>query len=165
MAVSLSGSVSSLQSSLQLLESATDTLDAGVSDFPRLCKVLQTTRVCFTIGDQFTCLGAQEPLILTWYTSTSSSSQNPPSATRKKPSSTKSRRAYPIFWALHRTTSTDLHDARKRLRPSAHYKKDGWGMVHACRLLPGKVSVAATAAEAEAARTQHRSEERWSCGS
>lgn len=50
MAASLSSSVSSLQSSLNLLESATDILDAGVSDFPRLCKVLQTTRVRPTLA-------------------------------------------------------------------------------------------------------------------
>ena len=43
----LAFSVSSLQSSLQLLESSINTLDAGVNDFPRLAKVLQTTRVRF----------------------------------------------------------------------------------------------------------------------
>jgi len=45
MAASLSTSVSSLQSSLQLLDSSINILDQGVNDFPRLCKVLQTTRV------------------------------------------------------------------------------------------------------------------------
>lgn len=45
MASSLASSVSSLQSSLQLLDNSINTLDAGVNDFPRLCKVLQTTRV------------------------------------------------------------------------------------------------------------------------
>ncbi|KAJ5094489.1 DASH complex subunit Spc19 [Penicillium angulare] len=44
MASSLASSVSSLQSSLQLLDNSISTLDEGVSDFPRLCKVLQTTR-------------------------------------------------------------------------------------------------------------------------
>ncbi|KAL2373559.1 mitotic spindle biogenesis protein Spc19 [Blastomyces gilchristii SLH14081] len=44
MATSLSSSVSSLQASLQLLESSINILDEGVSDFPRLRKVLQTTR-------------------------------------------------------------------------------------------------------------------------
>ncbi|KAI1940062.1 DASH complex subunit spc19 [Ophidiomyces ophidiicola] len=44
MANSLSSSVSSLRSSLQLLESSIDILDEGVNDFPRLCKVLQSTR-------------------------------------------------------------------------------------------------------------------------
>ncbi|OJD15015.1 hypothetical protein AJ78_04700 [Emergomyces pasteurianus Ep9510] len=44
MATSLSSSVFSLQSSLQLLESSINILDEGVNDFPRLCKVLQTTR-------------------------------------------------------------------------------------------------------------------------
>ncbi|EER44199.1 mitotic spindle biogenesis protein Spc19 [Histoplasma capsulatum H143] len=44
MASSLSSSVSSLQTSLQLLESSINILDGGVNDFPRICKVLQTTR-------------------------------------------------------------------------------------------------------------------------
>lgn len=42
---SLASSVSSLQSSLHLLDSSISTLDSGVNDYPRLCKVLQTTRV------------------------------------------------------------------------------------------------------------------------
>lgn len=45
MASSLASSVSSLQLSLQLLDSSINILDSGVNDFPRLCKVLQTTRV------------------------------------------------------------------------------------------------------------------------
>ncbi|KAK2867999.1 hypothetical protein FQN49_003261 [Arthroderma sp. PD_2] len=44
MAAALSASVSSLRASLQLLESSIDILDEGVNDFPRLCKVLQSTR-------------------------------------------------------------------------------------------------------------------------
>nr|POE62540.1 dash complex subunit spc19 [Quercus suber] len=40
----LQGCVSSLQSSMQLLESSISILDAGVNDYPRLAKVLQTTR-------------------------------------------------------------------------------------------------------------------------
>lgn len=44
----LQGCVSSLRTSMQLLESSINTLDAGVHDYPRLSKVLQTTRVrCF----------------------------------------------------------------------------------------------------------------------
>lgn len=39
---SLGPAVSSLRSSLSLLESSINILDEGVSDFPRLCKVLQT---------------------------------------------------------------------------------------------------------------------------
>ena len=45
MTSSLASSVTSLQSSLQLLDNSISTLDSGVNDFPRLCKVLQTTRV------------------------------------------------------------------------------------------------------------------------
>jgi DASH complex subunit SPC19 len=41
----LQGCVSSLRSSMQLLESSINILDAGVNDYPRLAKVLQTTRV------------------------------------------------------------------------------------------------------------------------
>lgn len=46
MANSLEGCVSSLRSSMQLLDSSITILDSGVNDFPRLAKVLQTTRVC-----------------------------------------------------------------------------------------------------------------------
>ncbi|KAF2021648.1 DASH complex, subunit Spc19 [Aaosphaeria arxii CBS 175.79] len=40
----LEGCVSSLRNSMQLLDSSINILDSGVNDFPRLCKVLQTTR-------------------------------------------------------------------------------------------------------------------------
>ncbi|KAK3110926.1 DASH complex subunit spc19 [Teratosphaeriaceae sp. CCFEE 6253] len=40
----LSGCVASLRSSMQLLDSSIHILDSGVSDYPRLAKVLQTTR-------------------------------------------------------------------------------------------------------------------------
>lgn len=45
MALALEGCVSSLRSSMQLLDSSINILDSGVNDFPRLAKVLQTTRV------------------------------------------------------------------------------------------------------------------------
>ncbi|KAJ5944008.1 hypothetical protein N7516_004176 [Penicillium verrucosum] len=54
MAASLSSSVTSLQSSLQILDSSISTLDAGVNDFPRLCKVLQTTRRSNPLLDEIT---------------------------------------------------------------------------------------------------------------
>ncbi|MCJ1291091.1 hypothetical protein MMC34_002634 [Xylographa carneopallida] len=44
MAAPLSGCVTSLQSSISLLGSSISILDSGVNDFPRLAKVLQTTR-------------------------------------------------------------------------------------------------------------------------
>jgi len=50
MANPLAGCVNSLQSSISLLSSSIAILDTGVNDFPRLGKVLQTTRVsgsCF----------------------------------------------------------------------------------------------------------------------
>ncbi|PLN80709.1 putative mitotic spindle biogenesis protein Spc19 [Aspergillus taichungensis] len=62
MAASLSSSVSSLQSSLHLLDSSISTLDAGVSDFPRLCKVLQTTRH-FELLPEPTLREAQQSLL------------------------------------------------------------------------------------------------------
>ncbi|OAA47125.1 DASH complex, subunit Spc19 [Metarhizium rileyi] len=43
-APSYAGCVSSLRSSLNFLESSVKTLDGGVSDFPRLVKVLKTVR-------------------------------------------------------------------------------------------------------------------------
>lgn len=44
-ATALRGCVGSLMNSMQLLESSISILDAGVNDYPRLAKVLQTTRV------------------------------------------------------------------------------------------------------------------------
>lgn len=41
----LSSCVSSLRSSMQLLDSSISILDSGTSDFPRLARVLQATRV------------------------------------------------------------------------------------------------------------------------
>ena len=41
----LQGCVQSLRTSMQLLDSSINILDSGVSDYPRLSKVLQTTRV------------------------------------------------------------------------------------------------------------------------
>jgi hypothetical protein len=41
----LEGCVGSLRSSMQLLDSSINILAEGVNDFPRLAKVLQTTRV------------------------------------------------------------------------------------------------------------------------
>ncbi|RAK77181.1 DASH complex subunit SPC19 [Aspergillus fijiensis CBS 313.89] len=62
MAEHLQLSVSSLQSSLQLLDSSISTLDAGVSDFPRLSKVLQTTRH-FELLPEPTLREAQQSLL------------------------------------------------------------------------------------------------------
>ncbi|KAK8202025.1 DASH complex subunit spc19 [Zalaria obscura] len=50
-AVALEGCVSSLRSSMQLLDSSINILDSGVNDFPRLAKVLQTERVYHKILD------------------------------------------------------------------------------------------------------------------
>ncbi|EYE98153.1 DASH complex subunit SPC19 [Aspergillus ruber CBS 135680] len=60
--VALASSVSSLQSSLQLLDSSINTLDSGVNDFPRLCKVLQSTRH-FELLPEPTLREAQQSLL------------------------------------------------------------------------------------------------------
>ncbi|EED20203.1 mitotic spindle biogenesis protein Spc19, putative [Talaromyces stipitatus ATCC 10500] len=59
---SLSSSVTSLRTSLQLLESSIDILDTGVNDFPRLSKVLQTTRH-FELLPEPTLQEAQQSLL------------------------------------------------------------------------------------------------------
>ncbi|GAB7359773.1 hypothetical protein MBLNU230_g6944t1 [Neophaeotheca triangularis] len=67
----LSGCVSSLHSSMQLLDSSIHILDAGVSDYPRLSKVLQTTRHFELVSEpalqqaQSTLLGEIQPEIST----------------------------------------------------------------------------------------------------
>ncbi|KAJ5130581.1 uncharacterized protein N7515_006620 [Penicillium bovifimosum] len=62
MAGSLSASVTSLQSSLQILDNSITTLDSGVNDLPRLCKVLQTTRH-FELLPEPTLREAQQSLL------------------------------------------------------------------------------------------------------
>ncbi|KAJ5773617.1 DASH complex subunit Spc19 [Penicillium paradoxum] len=62
MASSLSSSVTSLQSSLQILDNSINTLDSGVNDFPRLRKVLQTTRH-FELLPEPTLREAQQSLL------------------------------------------------------------------------------------------------------
>ncbi|CRG85689.1 DASH complex subunit SPC19 [Talaromyces islandicus] len=62
MADSLASSVTSLRSSLQLLDSSIDILDSGVNDFPRLTKVLQTTRH-FELLPEPTLQEAQQALV------------------------------------------------------------------------------------------------------
>ncbi|KAL4881039.1 DASH complex subunit Spc19 [Aspergillus karnatakaensis] len=62
MAASLSASVASLQSSLGLVDSSISILDAGVSDFPRMSKVLQTTRH-FELLPEPTLREAQQALL------------------------------------------------------------------------------------------------------
>ncbi|KAA8647227.1 hypothetical protein EYZ11_008653 [Aspergillus tanneri] len=62
MAASLSAAVTSLQSSLDVLDSSIETLESGVSDFPRLSKVLQTTRH-FELLPEPTLREAQQALL------------------------------------------------------------------------------------------------------
>ncbi|KAL4808830.1 DASH complex subunit Spc19 [Aspergillus unguis] len=62
MAASLASSVASLQSSLELVDDSISTLDSGVSDFPRMSKVLQTTRH-FELLPEPTIREAQQALL------------------------------------------------------------------------------------------------------
>ncbi|BCS29297.1 DASH complex subunit SPC19 [Aspergillus puulaauensis] len=62
MAGSLASSVASLQSSLQLVDSSISILDSGVSDYPRMTKVLQTTRH-FELLPEPTIRDAQQSLL------------------------------------------------------------------------------------------------------
>jgi DASH complex subunit SPC19 len=55
MASALEGCVASLRASMQNLDSTINILDDGVSDMPRLAKVLQTTRVRTTHGQKSRC--------------------------------------------------------------------------------------------------------------
>ena len=59
---SLGPAVSSLRSSISLLESSISTLDEGVSDFHRLCKVLQTQQH-FELLPEPTLREAQQSLV------------------------------------------------------------------------------------------------------
>ena len=59
---SLGPAVTSLKSSLTLLESSISILDEGVSDFPRLCKVLQTQQH-FELLAEPTLKEAQQSLV------------------------------------------------------------------------------------------------------
>ncbi|PYH97022.1 putative mitotic spindle biogenesis protein Spc19 [Aspergillus ellipticus CBS 707.79] len=62
MADHLQASVTSLQSTLGLVDSSISTLESGISDFPRLCKVLQTTRH-FELLPEPTLREAQQSLL------------------------------------------------------------------------------------------------------
>jgi DASH complex subunit SPC19 len=59
---SLGPAVSSLRSSLSLLQSSISILDEGVSDFPRLCKILQTQQH-FELLPEPTLQEAQQSLL------------------------------------------------------------------------------------------------------
>ncbi|KAM0718297.1 hypothetical protein Q7P37_006629 [Cladosporium fusiforme] len=70
----LQGCVSSLRTSMQLLESSINILDTGVHDYPRLSKVLQTTRHFELVSEpslqtaQQTLLSSLEPELNTLLT-------------------------------------------------------------------------------------------------
>jgi hypothetical protein len=91
--MALEGCVSSLRSSMQLLDASINILDEGVNDFPRLSKVLQTTRVCIECPKTLRQHSTNS-------TSTLSSSQNPtsnPPNLRSSPKSApKSKASFPV---------------------------------------------------------------------
>lgn len=92
MAHSLEGCVSSLRETLSLLDSSISTLDAGVNDFPRLSKVLQTTRVRLK-----PLLSSSTPAILTDCRSISKSLASQPSRKPNPPCFPKSNQKYPHY--------------------------------------------------------------------
>jgi hypothetical protein len=73
MASPLEGCVGSLRNSMQLLDSSINILTEGVNDFPRLARVLQTTRVSFPCLNWYYVEGIN----LTLHNSTLNSSLNP----------------------------------------------------------------------------------------
>ena len=121
MAASLSSSVTSLQSSLQILDNSISTLDAGVSDFPRLCKVLQTTRVCSSDFIPEKIYEAESNHLRLHSTSRSSLSLH--CVKRSNPSLTKSPQASPISSHYHQITSKSLRAVNKASRRNANCKK------------------------------------------
>lgn len=79
--------VDSLRSSLKFLEASVETIDRGVSDFPRMVGVLKTVRVCTSSSSNIRCA-----LSLTFAYSTTNSFRNrrllrlrPPSEMRLDP--------------------------------------------------------------------------------
>lgn len=101
MASALEGCVGSLRASMQNLDSTINILDDGVSDMPRLAKVLQTTRVR-TIR-KVSGFVRQSMLITT---STSNSSPNQTSKQRKAHCSRRSAQKSTTCSNASKTTST-----------------------------------------------------------
>jgi hypothetical protein len=64
--MALDGCVGSLRSSMQLLDSSINILEEATNDFPRLSKVLQTTRVGYN-ASVFSCFQADINLALRTY--------------------------------------------------------------------------------------------------
>lgn len=113
----LQGCVSSLRTSMQLLESSINILDTGVNDYPRLTKVLQTTRVCL---NDFLRHNKQQSH---YSHSTSNSSPNPPSKPPNKPSSPPSNPNSTPSSPASKPTSTKWRAANNPSRPKQNCKK------------------------------------------
>ena len=125
----LKGCVSSLRTSMQLLESSINILDTGVNDYPRLTKVLQTTRVC---SNQSTSIQFSQIIVKRnlpsnnlFSNSTSNSSPNPPSKPPNKPSSPPSNPNSTPSSPASKRTSTKWRAANSRSRPKQNCKKAG----------------------------------------
>ena len=113
----LQGCVSSLRTSMQLLESSINILDTGVNDYPRLTKVLQTTRVC-----RNDCLRHNKQQSHNSH-STSNSSPNPPSKPPNKPSSPPSSPNSTPSFPASKPTLIKWRAANNPFRPKQNCKK------------------------------------------
>jgi hypothetical protein len=101
--------VSSLRTSLKFLESSVETLDNGVSDFPRLVNVLKTVRVS---------LSTHLTLLLLTPRSTTNSSHNPLSLQPKPHYATKLARILPFFLPARTPRSSARSVASKHSKPA-----------------------------------------------
>ena len=109
MASPLEGCVGSLRNSMQLLGSSINILAEGVNDFPRLAKVLQTTRVSL----MFLSLGHIN-VSLTICDSTSNSSPNPICKPHNLRYFQRSDQKSTIFLSASKTTSTSSKGGSSR---------------------------------------------------
>jgi hypothetical protein len=97
----LQGCVSSLRSSMQLLDSSISILDSGVNDYPRLGKVLQTTRVSLIQSCHRSCtvkLIHACDSTSNWSPKTTSPPHNPACSPKSNPKSAPSSRASKPTW-------------------------------------------------------------------
>lgn len=132
----LEGCVSSLRSSMSLLDSSIHILDSGVSDYPRLTKVLQSTRVSSAYIFPIFCFFNLQTL--SWYClplacsklnnrslhSTLNSSPKQTSILHNPPSYPRSDPKWRISFPGSRLTLTNSSDGSSLLLQNAISKKD-----------------------------------------
>lgn len=117
----LQGCVTSLRSSMQLLESSIGILDSGVNDYPRLGKVLQTTRVCPDMRPE-----KLWPVLIESISSTSNLSPSTTSQQLNQPFSPKSNPKSTTSCPASRPTSTNSNDAKSHSYLKQSCKKVVW---------------------------------------